>query len=450
MNYAAESLLIDEVMDPTSGLLLDAKKLIGSDYAALLRLRSELEEGRVAGDPKYVCPVCAAPLVLRCVKRREDEDFHFWHGTGRNACPLSQESRLSRAAILAAKYHGQREGAAHQRVKDLISDSLLCDPRFSDVEQERRWQHQGDPRQWRRPDISASFNGMRFAFEIQLSTTFVSVMAERRLFYKEQGAMLIWIMATFDPSWARLPEKDIFYPNNRNIFVGNDATLAESRRRGAMVLLACWSEPYDAGKSSPAFQSREQLVEFGDLTLDRERQRAYFFDTDGEEERLKNLLVNAPLRAAFERYWFAYLENGSDPDLVPVWLDLRDRFRGKGVSLPEHPSEVEPLLNSIYSARDAHVGRLVGWRFADLAKLAHHLFDKHKPLLWPFRLALKAFHREEMIRSHDPHRKWRAKVPIYTAAIAAGDPAYRSPSYALGLLAILFPSMAASLAQRVR
>lgn len=459
MSYAAGSLAIDEVMEPESGRLHDTATLIGADYAALVRLRNEIEDALAAGNPKYVCPACVAPVMIRCGERhkgdpRLSEDFHFWHGRGKSNCPLSQASTQTREAILAAKYHGQREGREHIRLKHLIYDSLRCDPRFADIALERTWRLEDDPRQWRRPDVSAVFNGQSVVFEIQLSTTFVSVMAERRHFYREQGALLVWIVADFNPEWAALAHEDIFYPNNRNIFVASDSTLAASMEARAMVFDVHWFEPYDTGKASPGFHFRHQLVQFGDLIRDIPKQRTYYFDTDAAESRLKAITADAPLRNAFERHWFAYLQ-GSDQEaenrrLDYEWTDLRRRFRDRRVALPERRSEFAPLLNAIYSARAAHLGQLVGWQHENLVKLAHHLYDKHKPTLWPFRLALQTFDRGQMIRDLDKTGQWRRKVPGYLQAIVSDDPRYRQPTYVPQLLTILFPAMADDLARSPR
>lgn len=460
MGYAADSLTIDEVMEPGSCARHDAATLIGDDYAALIRLRNEIEDAIAAGTPKLVCPICGAPVYLRCGFRhksdaRLSEDFHFWHGPGESKCPLSQTSRLSRKEILAAKYHGQREGQAHIRLKHLVHDSLCSDPRFTDVAIERTWRLEGDPRQWRRPDVSSCFQGVPVVFEIQLSTTFVSVMAERRHFYRERGALLVWIVADFDPAWAALAHEDIFYPNNRNIFVASERTLAASRQTQAFTLDAHWFEPYDAGKALPGFHFRHGLVDFGDLTRDIARQRTFHFDTDAAEERVKRVLADAPLRDAFERHWFSYLRGAKSRTEVirheREWDDLRQRFQQRGIALPDNHYEVAPLLNSVYSARDIQTDQLVGWRYKNLLELAHHLYAQHKSVLWPYRLALQAFDRGPMMRELDTKEQWRRKkVPRYLLAIANDDPIYRPPGCAASLLAVLFPAMADALSMSPR
>ena len=56
-------------------------------------------------------------------------------------------------------------------------------------------------------------------FEIQLSTTYVNVIAERRDFYLNEGGMLLWIFYNFDAGERRLTQDDVFFNNNRNAFV---------------------------------------------------------------------------------------------------------------------------------------------------------------------------------------------------------------------------------------
>lgn len=68
-------------------------------------------------------------------------------------------------------------------------------------------------------------------FEAQLSTTFLRVMVERRDFYLRNGGTLYWIFRDFMPESRRLLHDDVFYTNNRNIFIVNDEALHASRTR---------------------------------------------------------------------------------------------------------------------------------------------------------------------------------------------------------------------------
>src|SRR5690606_25959473 len=84
---------------------------------------------------------------------------------------------------------------------------------------------------------------VKVAFEVQLSTTFGRVMAEREVFYKSEGGLLLWVFGQFDLDHARLMMEVIFVNNNRNAFVVNEATWEASRAQGALVLECHWAQP---------------------------------------------------------------------------------------------------------------------------------------------------------------------------------------------------------------
>lgn len=453
MRLSAKQLTIDEVMD-SEGRLVSARALLDAGgYATLLQLRNHVQECVAASTPMYRCPACAQAVVVRCQRRsksdpRDSQSFHFRHARRSANCPLSEErAGMDHELIRAAKYQGQREGELHRRLKQIIHDSLVQDSRFSAVAMERTWRLEGDPRQWRRPDVSAYFLDQPVAFEIQLSTTFVDVMAARRVFYREAGALLVWVVARFDAAWAALAEEDIFYPNNRNIFVADGETLIRSRQRQRFCLRAHWHEPTDMGAAEPQMIPRERTVEFGELTLDPLGQRVFLVDVAAQEQSLR-LGLRDPLRLRFERHYFA-TTNGLTIDQWRArdreWVNLREEFKSRGVSLPEHVSQLKCLLDSVYSARDAHRGGLVGWGYRNLTELTHHLFAQHPEVLWPFRQALKCFHCGHLMRGMDPKGRLKAKKSEFQKSILAGDEQFRCEDYAAGLLTVLFPSLAAHL-----
>ncbi len=89
-----------------------------------------------------------------------------------------------------------------------------------------------DGSQRRRPDISATWRGgLRVVFEAQLKTTFLDVVVRRRVFYRDQGALLVWILRSFDPFDRRLTVDDLLFKNNSNIFV-DQLTIFSSKASG--------------------------------------------------------------------------------------------------------------------------------------------------------------------------------------------------------------------------
>lgn len=243
---------------------------------------------------------------------------------------------------------------------------------------------------------------------------------------------------------AALAEEDIFYPNNRNIFVVDAETLLYSRQRQQLCLRAHWHQPTDAGAEEPQMIPRERMVEFGELTLDLLGQRVFLVDVAAQEQSLR-LGLRDPLRLRFERYYFAST-NGLTKDQWHArdreWVSLREEFKSRGVSLPEHVSQLKSLLDSIHSARDARRGGLVGWGYKNLTQLTHHLFAQHPEVLWPFRQALKCFRCGQLMRGQDPKGKLEAKRREFQASILAGDARFRCADYATGSLSLLFPSLA--------
>lgn len=167
----------------------------------------------------------------------------------------------------------------------------------------------------------------------------------------------------------------------------------------------------------------------------------FLIDADGEKARIVGDHADAELRGAFRSYWLRQ-PNSYDEEL---WKDLLERFEARGIELPTHPGMgrgLYALLDTLYTVRE---GRMVGWRYDNLVKLAHNLFDRHRGHLWVFKLMLSAHDRGEQIKREDATRKWRAKVPIYREAWAAGDEDFDHDDAWDDLVAFLFPEIAKAL-----
>lgn len=433
-SLAADTLEIDEVRDRETGELLDARELIGSDKERTLQLRMALQQGIVSGKPLLLCPICSVPVHL--VSMMQDRKFYFRHETEDDRCPAKTKGTISPERILAMKYDGARESAAHLRMKDIIAESLRADPEFSNVDVERVWKG-AEANSRRKPDVSAIWRGrLPVAFEVQLSTTFLRVIAERREFYLKKGGLLFWVFKGFDHGDARLTHEDIFYNNNRNAFIATEETLAASREVRSLTLDCVWSEPsIEDGRI--LWTPRDGRCRFTNLTLDTERQRAFLFDADGARARCEALLVDQPLRDAFRRFWFSKKYEHSE------WLRLRSEFVKKGFRLPQYPSEaegLEPLLNTLYSAEAGKP--CAGWGQPNLVVLAHHVFTKYKGHLWAFRLMLLAHDQVTVMKKHDPTGKWKAKVKEYRSAWKEKDSDFAPDRRHDRLICFLFPEIA--------
>jgi hypothetical protein len=434
----ADDRQIDEVMDLETGAVSPAATWVPPDYQRVLEFRMELMQAMRAGRPRLACPMCAVPVHL--VSMTAERRFYFRHETEDGRCPAKTKGRLSGEHILALKYDGARESAAHRGMKELIAESLKCDPDFSDIQIEPVWKGR-EENAHRRPDVRAVWRGrLPVAFEVQLSTTFLRVIAERREFYLREGGLLLWVFKEFAMGDARLTQDDIFYNNNRNAFLASRETLAASRERGKLALDCVWSEP-SVESGHLGWRQRRCLATFDELAIDQRRQRVFLFDADGAREKLEREVTEGQLRADFRRYWLR------EPNVFDelAWSSLRERFAALRIELPIHPGAADgfyQLLDTLYTVRE---GRSVGWRHDNLVKLAHHVFEAHKGHLWMFKLILAAHDRGERIKSEDASRKWRQKVTVYREAWASGDEHFDHDDRFDPLVAFLFPEIAKDL-----
>ncbi|BBB66562.1 hypothetical protein UNDYM_2309 [Undibacterium sp. YM2] len=430
---AVEDPAIPEVLDLSSGLHVSAHQVIGTDYEKLIQLRMKIKEGLKIGIPLYACSVCgiAVSLLMHKVSRH----FFFRHVKEDGRCPQISRGELSREEINARKYNGAKESALHRRMKSLVAQSLAADKEFSDIKVEERWKGSLSG-EWRQPDICATYRGVKIVFEIQLSTTYLDVIVERRLFYQREGALLIWIFAEFDDENRRLLQDDVFYNNNQNVFIVNEESAAFSISAGLFRLSCVWSEPLPNGGSSLL---RRKMVLFNELTLSRQTQRAFFFDYAGACERIakEKTTVADSLRERFEQAWMASLDN---TEVMPrLWGSFRKEFRAQGVQLPVYHNQLHAILiNAIYSAK---YGRVVGWKYTRFIEVAHLIAGGYKSYLWIFREALKVYDRGQQLMDEDKSGRWAVRVEIYKAAIKKNDPDYISDDKFFPVLEVLFPEL---------
>lgn len=435
--FAVEDPEVAELLDLATGRCELHADVIGDDYEKALQLRMQLQTDLRRERPRFVCAMCMTPVYL--VSRPEGRKFFFRHSLEDGRCSAVTRGLLSQQEIDARKYNGAKESWLHLEMKSWIAACLRADSSFSDVVIEGRWTGAFSG-EWRKPDVRASYGGIRVAFEIQLSTTYISVIAQRREFYRQEGGLLFWVFANFDVGARRLTQEDVFYNNNRNAFVVTQDTRDESLRQGRFMLECIWAEPTLGGGVS---ELRREVVPFDALTLDADTQRAYHFDFDGERGRLarevreRKVARQKPLRDKFEDWYVAHVTIHGDDHRT--WGQLRRDCAGEGVALPEYPGMLpRGLLNVLYSTKH---GRVIGWDYPNFIQVAHHVEPGLRQYLHHFRAALKAFGRAELIRSEDVSGKWAAKVAEYKARIARGDPAYTADTSHDALVRLLFPEL---------
>lgn len=446
---AATQLGIEQVRSCKSGRLIDVRDFIErQSYAGFIQCRALVKAGIHRGRPRFICSSCNTPvyLVAHTVKT-----FYFRHTIEDGSCPAQTRSPFSREQINAMKYLGARESDAHKRMKGLLARSLNADAAVTDVKIEETWRSESTPSAYKRPDVQARFGDIRLALEVQLSTTFLDVVVSRREFYRDDKAMLLWVMRRFNPEYRRLTEDDILFNNNANILVVDDETTKLSEERGIThIRCFCW-EPYLDGESLEHKWS-EHICRLNELTLDVAGQRAYLFDVAGYRQALRK--QQAELRIERQRAteemvrqrFYAFCDNWTeykDPeDVETAWEGLAEALAMFGVTMPSYLNLDGKFRSLILALTSIKLGRPVGFQFKKLVEVLHTIAERHKDLIWHVGWALKAYDRKALIAEEDRHGKWSRREGRIAEAMRAKHPDYQPYNRWDAAVRFLFPELA--------
>lgn len=433
---------ITEVIDLVTGDTIVTMEFISSQrYGELVKQRVLLRQCLKEGKPRHACAFCWTPVYLVASKRKR---FFFRHREEDGSCRAQTRSSLSQEEIRARKYHGLRESEAHKRMKRLIERSLCADPLFENILCETRWKAEGDPRLWRQPDVQTKLGGRRFAFEAQLSTTFLDVVVSRRLFYRDESATLVWVLGSFSPEYRRMTTDDLLFSNNSNVFVVDDETVRISEERKAFHLRCHFRRPVLDGDTIGE-RWCEELVSFHNLVIDQESQRIYYFNHEAEERRLR-AEWGGTLRNEFITFWLETMCPHFDgrKESLERWKAMVNRFAALDVALPSHPGGDAGFRGLIYGVLSALKGEPVGWKFDTLVQAAHQVAESHPENLLAFGFAVRHAGHQLLLKTQDATGKWERRRQALWPRIKAHDPEYMPNPQWLPALNFLFPEVGAS------
>lgn len=445
-SFSVERPEVGVVLESATSQELPVAHVIGTDFAQLMQLRLEVKTSNQEDRAKYLCPECFVPLSLVC--RKEARRFFFRHTVEDGRCSAITRGELTQEEINARKYNGAKESALHRQMKLWLVESLYASGKFTDIAQEKRWTG-SITGAWRKPDVSAKYGDQKVAFEVQLSTTFLDVIVERRRFYLQEDGLLFWVFVRFDDDGRRLTLEDVFYNNNQNAFIVSASTRDASRTASEFLLDCVWSEPRYSGTNSAL---RRQRVSFTELTLDPKKQQAFYFDYAAmrAEREAEEAAERANWSAQFEAWWLEVAgrysslydqedEVSSFPKCVPVnwndWGMLTEtplRFYGPEMRLPV------AMLDCFYSAKH---GRPIGLKRKQFIEVAHYLAESYpRYLLW-FRRALKIYDRASLLKAQDKSRNWSKRVKAYRTDMRVDPEKYGSDQTHQRLFEFLFPEL---------
>lgn len=278
---------IDEVIDVETGEIIKSIDFFKKSEAEIFEYRERLQKViNGYAEPKFKCAYCNQLLKLSGRETQRGQISYFAHLYDSDDCEVKTNKNLSKEEIEAIKFGNVGESERHKKLKEQLVKYLNITPKFSNVESEKSIISENPYLYWRRPDVYAEFNGMKIVFELQLSTTFLSVIIDRDVFYRANNIYIIWIFNfsenTEYVNLNNVMSKDIYYANKRNAFVFDDKAQSLSDTTGELHFLCIWFEP----KLENGIYNRnnitryEKYIKISDLKFDNITFKPYYIDTD--------------------------------------------------------------------------------------------------------------------------------------------------------------------------
>ena len=277
----AEKLSIREVYDVKENKIIYAKDFFKQNESELIAWRRNLQEEYLMGHARFICPECKQPVKISGHKLYRGRVCYFAHFKDSDDCPYKTGTNRTKEEIEIIKYSLVQESERHQQLKEKIAMALKGEKSqaigVKNVECEKRINSEIPYLKWRRPDIYAEYNGRKYVFELQLSTTFVSVVVDRDIFYRLNNYNIIWVFNFEDNqeyvNLHNLMCKDIYYANKRNVFIFDSDTEEKSKEKGELVLKCRWLD--ENGIWSP-----DKYVTLEMFQHDEENNKPFIFDAD--------------------------------------------------------------------------------------------------------------------------------------------------------------------------
>jgi competence CoiA-like predicted nuclease len=224
-----------------------------------------------------------------------ERSHHFKHFPypGLDECVYYSGVSVSIDRLNARKYNGAKEGRKHKEYKELIMQSLNRNKAITDLKLEKVISISGydegeHKREWRKPDINGVFNNVHFSLELQLSTTWLSEIVGRTIFYRRLGYYLLWVFDKFYPEYTNreLAYSDVFCNNNENAFVLDQECYELSKAKNDLVL-KCHYSKYEKDGFTITDSIKLETITFSSLTFDHSKKMVYYYDSLGEKEKIE-------------------------------------------------------------------------------------------------------------------------------------------------------------------
>lgn len=424
---STDTLQVEFVRRASNGEIIEVKEWMATQTEEQIHcLRTRIRQGN---GENFSCFCCGQNVLLR---KHERGGHYFAHreksAADKAECIYQQSQIISPRDRDRIRYQGQREGLRHLKTKELIADILRSDPGFSEPEIEKSWTTFTNG--WRKPDVASKWNAQPIVFEVQVSNTYPQVVADRTDFYRNEGALLIWIYDRVTESEWRTLHADNFCSNGRHLFIVDEECAAISKAEGLAYFKIYTQrpevEPFKCitdGKWKLKIVQKEyfELVPFSSLSLNADSQTATYFDIKKEQFIINHKVLCAEVQAGYLGDAYDLLERSIQEFLV----DKRPIDRKK----------LEGWAALICGIESKKLERPIGTKYTNVVEVLNLVHDHH-PSFFPH--LVQVLDRLKI----DPHSqrsgKWRNRVSDFYEGKYKGGPIPQSHEKSKELLGYIY------------
>ncbi len=338
--------LVTEVRNPNSGLIEQASYWLGLSKEKISKLRYNIQTGRV----KKECPFCKSRLIVKYSRNNKNPFFSHTKIADDRKCHLIDENMpLEKKRI--QQYNYGKESQEHIELKEFIEKYLSIDPLTKNLLVEKIMKGEATPYEWKKPDVSCTYDSTSIVFEVQISNTWLSDIVERDKFYMANKIQILWIFNEFDPKSPdfKTTHSDIFYNNPEiNLFVLDEEAKEYSNEKGKLYF-NCWFKEPSINYQSLTLEHtwKNSMVSLSELSFDSNECKPYFKKImdlrDSMKKEIEKIKKERKERIEAERLAWKKNQKDKKESLIRKLISIDKIYKAKDLSIYEI-NELEEVL----------------------------------------------------------------------------------------------------------
>lgn len=443
-SYNEKKRTIESVLDLRSGNEVFANEFFDQDDGDKFRERYNNETAISNGTSNYICFYCKQPVKIRG-GIGEKRILHFAHLRDSDECPIKTGNQYTRDQIQRIKYNGAKESEPHYNLKNLLAEFLIFNKNskngIENVEIEKVFKDRAIPSDWKRPDVTTIYYGRNLVFELQLSTTFLSIINSRQEFYKKNETYILWVFNHFDTNeeTRKFTQSDIFYNNNHNGFEFGEEEIKESKKVKDLILKCHYQKPTLSAEGIKTSQECK-FVKLNELVFNKYCFEVYYFDyrtelkiyndmlslcliqeiLKGDMRSICNMILRGyeitkkdkkALSHLYKHEIQPYFNIGREWKSNIVWAIILSKFdRIQDISKLHNDSNLKHIILVILNLK---LDKIIGYKYKTHLEIAHTVFQSRKEYIGIYLKALEFYNRTQMLIRQDESGKLFEKIRRY-------------------------------------